>query len=157
VLTARPEDLKLIQVSYEDDPTMRVQFNWLISAAHGTKSTAAVYGELDPGCRLGTHVDAAEEVLLVLDGTVELTVGDERCQLAAGGIAVAPAMVPHGFRNVGMEKVRYIGFFPSATVSSVFDRPLLPIQQQVVGTPNWMQALAAPSHHEAEGAPLPQG
>lgn len=147
MITGRPEELHLIDASYADDPTMRVRFNWLISATQGTTSTAAVYGELDPGCRLGTHVDAAEEVLLVLDGTVELTVGDERCQLAAGGIAVAPAMVPHGFRNVGTEKVRYIGFFPSATVSSVFDRPLLPIQQQVVGTPNWMQALGGTSHH----------
>lgn len=150
MITVKPEELRLIEASYEDDPTMRVRFNWLLSAANGTTSTAAVYGELEPGCRLGMHIDGAEEVLLVLEGTVDLTLGDEHIQLAAGSIAVAPAMVPHGFQNVGVGTVRYIGFFPSATVPSIFDRPLLPIGQKVVGTPNWMQALATPaSHHEA--------
>src|SRR5579884_2126812 len=112
MITVRPEELHLIDASYANDPTMRVRFNWLISAAQGTANTAAVYGELEPGYRLGTHVDTAEEVLFLLQGTVELTLGDKQRQLSAGSIAVAPAMVPHGFRNIGTEKVRYIGFFP---------------------------------------------
>jgi len=152
MITARPQDLHLIDASYAHDATMRIRFNWLFSAAQGTTSTSALYGELDPGCRIGRHVDPAEEVLLVLEGTVELMVGDECCQLTAGGIVVTPAMVPHEVRNIGTEKARLIGFFPSATVASIFDHPLLPIGQQVVGTPNWMQAVMSSSPHAVEGA-----
>jgi uncharacterized protein YjlB len=85
-----------------------------------------------------THTDGAEEVLLILEGTVDLIVGDEQGQVSEGGIAVVPALVPHYFRNVGSSIVRYIGFFPCATVASIF---LMPTGQQVLGTPNWMQAL----------------
>ncbi len=139
MITVRPEELTLIEASSEDDPTLRVKFNWLLSAVNGTASTAAVYGELESGCRVMTHMDCAEEVLLVLEGTVDLTLGDEQRQVSAGGVVVIPALVPHYFRNVGTGIVRYIGFFPCATVASIFT---MPTGQQVLGTPNWMQALS---------------
>jgi uncharacterized cupin superfamily protein len=40
---------------------------------------------------VGTHTDSAEEVLVVLDGEVEIVVGDERHRASAGAIAVVPA------------------------------------------------------------------
>ena len=138
MITVRPEDLTLIDARSPDDPTLHARFNWLLSAVNGTASTAAIYGELEPGCRLLTHMDAAEEVLLILEGSVDMMVGDEHSQVEAGGIAVVPALVPHSLRNVGSSLVRFIGFFPGATVASIFPMPNGP---QVLGTPNWMQAL----------------
>ena len=138
MITVRPEELTLIDARSEDDPTLRARFNWLLSAMNGAASTAAVYGELESDCRIMTHMDVAEEVLLILEGTVDLTVGDEQRQVSAGGIAVVPALVPHYFSNVGSSLVCYIGFFPCATVASIFP---MPNGQQVLGTPNWMQAL----------------
>ncbi len=145
MITTRPEELTLIDARSEDDPTLRAKFNWLLSAVDGTASTAAVYGELEAGCRLMTHMDGAEEVLLILEGTVDVTVGDEQRQVSAGGIAVVPALVPHYFRNVGSSLVRYIGFFPCATVASIFP---MPTGQRVLGTPNWMQALSQHTSRE---------
>jgi hypothetical protein len=50
-------------------------------------------------------------------------------------MALVPAMVPHGLRNVGEESVRVAGFFSSNVIVSTFDQPLMPFGQRVVGTP----------------------
>jgi quercetin dioxygenase-like cupin family protein len=129
------EELELLQASYGDDPTMRVGFNFPLFVGSGTRSSSVVYFELEPGFRLGTHTDSAEEILLILEGTAEATVGDEHARVSAGEMAVVPAMVPHALRNVGDETVRVVGFFSSNVVASVFDRPMMPLGQRVVGTP----------------------
>jgi quercetin dioxygenase-like cupin family protein len=135
MIVAKIDELELMEVSYEDDPTMRVNVNFPFYAGTGTKNTAVVYFELEPGCRLGTHTDSAEEILLILEGTAEATVGGERGPVSAGDMAVVPAMVPHALRNAGDETVRVVGFFSSNVVASVFDRPMLPFGQREVGTP----------------------
>ncbi len=135
VISAKIDELELMEGSYEDDPTMRVRVNFPFFVGTGTKSTAVVYFELEPGCRLGTHTDSAEEILLILQGEAEATVGDEEGHLSAGEMAVVPAMVPHALRNVGDETVRVVGFFSSNVIVSTFDRPMMPVSQRVVGTP----------------------
>jgi quercetin dioxygenase-like cupin family protein len=135
MIGAKIGELELIEVWYEDDPTMRVRVNFPFYVGTGTKSTAVVYFELEPGCRLGSHTDSAEEILLILEGEAEATVGDERGRVSAGEMAVVPAMVPHALRNVGDETVRVVGFFSSNVVASTFDRPLMPFGQRTAGTP----------------------
>jgi quercetin dioxygenase-like cupin family protein len=135
VISAKIGELELLEGWYEDDPTMRVRFNFPFFVGTGTKNTAVVYFELEPGCRLGTHTDSAEEILLILEGEAEASVGDEQGRVSAGEMAVVPAMVPHALRNVGDETVRVVGFFSSNVVASTFDRPMKPLGQRAVGTP----------------------
>src|ERR671911_88751 len=116
-----------MELWYEDDPTMRVKANFPFFVGTGTKNTAVVYFELEPGHRLGTHTDSAEEILLILGGTAEVSVGDEQGQVSAGEMALVPAMVPHSMRNVGDETVRVVGFLSSATNMATFDQPLVPM------------------------------
>ena len=52
MFTARLSDLGLLEGGYENDPTMRVKVDFPFSAATGTKNTAAVYFEAEPGHRL---------------------------------------------------------------------------------------------------------
>ncbi len=125
--TVRLSELELPEAGYENDPTMRAKANFPFSAATGNKNTAVVYFEIEPGHRLGTHTDSAEEILLILEGEAEATVGDEQGRVSAGEMAVVPAMVPHALRNVGDETVRVVGFFSSSTVMSTFDQPLVPM------------------------------
>ncbi len=135
MISAQIGELELLEGWYEDDPTMRVRFSFPFFVGSGTKNTAVVYFELEPGHRLGTHTDSAEEVLLILQGEAEATVGDESGRVSAGELALVPAMVPHALRNVGDETVRVVGFFSSNVVASTFDRPIMPLGQRVVGTP----------------------
>jgi quercetin dioxygenase-like cupin family protein len=94
-----------------------------------------VYFEIEPGHRLGTHTDSAEEILLILEGVAEVSLGAERGRLSAGEMALVPATVPHGLRNVGDETVRVVGFFASNTLEATFDQVLMPFNQRNVGTP----------------------
>jgi len=135
MIAERLDQLELVEVWYENDPTMRLKVNFPFFLGTGTKSTAVVYFEIEPGHRLGTHTDSAEEILLILEGEAEASLGDERGRLSAGEMALVPAMVPHGLRNVGDETVRVVGFFSSNVVVSTFDQPMMPFDQRVVGTP----------------------
>ena len=135
MITARIDQLELMEAWYENDPTMRLKVNFPFFLGTGTKSTAVVYFEIEPGYRLGTHTDSAEEILLILEGEAEVSLGDEQGRLSAGEMALVPAMVPHGMRNVGQETVRIAGFFPSNVVVATFDQPMMPFNQRVVTTP----------------------
>jgi quercetin dioxygenase-like cupin family protein len=131
----RLQDLELV-----DRGTLNVAFP--ISSATGTADTAVVYLEFEPGGELAVHTDSAEELLLVLEGTAEGIVGEETAVLETGDVAVVPALVRHGLRNIGEGKLRVIGFFASSTNVAVFEEPL-PTGDQVVvvGAP---VPLAAP-------------
>ena len=144
MIAEKIDELELMEVWYEDDPTMRVKVNFPFFLGTGTKSTAVVYFEIEPGHRLGTHTDSAEEILLVLEGTAEVSLGDEQGRLSAGEMALVPAMEPHGLRNAGEDTVRVAGFFSSNVVVSTFDQPMMPFGQRVVGTPPVLEEEEVP-------------
>jgi len=127
--------LELMDGWYEQDPAMRIQVNFPFFAATGNQSSAVVYFEIEPGRYLGEHTDSAEEILFILSGSVEASVGNDSGTLSSGQAALIPAMIPHVVRNVGQETARCIGFFAAATVESTFDQPLMPFGQRAVGTP----------------------
>jgi quercetin dioxygenase-like cupin family protein len=104
------------------------------SSATGTADTAAVYMVLEPGGRLPEHTDSAEEWLLIVEGTVEATVGDETGILEAGQLALVPSIAPHSARNVGAGPARILGFFGASTNVAHFSAELAPgVTTLVVG------------------------
>jgi quercetin dioxygenase-like cupin family protein len=135
VKTADFNALPLLNAWYESDPAMRIAVNFPFYAATGNESSAVVYFEIEPGHYLGTHTDSAEEIVLLLSGTVEASVGSECGRLSAGQAALIPAMAPHGIRNIGDETARCVGFFAAANVASTFGQPMMPHGQRTVGTP----------------------
>ena len=139
----RTDELELVEGWSETEEGMRVRVAFPCSLETGTKSTAVVYFELEPGRHLGRHTDSAEEVLYVVAGSGEATVGDERAPLGPGTIAVVPATVPHGVVNTGTETLRIVGFFSANTVVSVFDEPMAPMGVRVFTTPMLVEEPAA--------------
>jgi len=133
--TANLTTLALHDAWYAQDPRMRIKVDFPFYGATGNASSAVVYFEIEPGHYLGTHSDSAEEIILILAGTVEASLGDERGTLGPGEAALIPALAPHGVRNIGTETARCVGFFAAAAVTSTFDQPLMPFGQQAVGTP----------------------
>ena len=130
MLTVSTGELDLMEVWFDSDPEhKRVRAAFPINKWAGARDSAVVYFELQPGDRLATHTDSAEEVLYIVAGQAEAEVGEERGDLRAGDLAVIPAMVPHGLINVGEEPVRVIGFFCEPEIISTFEEPLQPIGQ----------------------------
>jgi len=137
--------VNIYEADLADRGAMRVGFP--LSSDTETASTAVVLLEFEPGGELAVHTDSAEELLLVIEGSADATVGDETGRLEAGDIAVVPALAPHGLRNVGDGTLRVVGFFSSSTNVAVFEEPL-PTGDQVVvvGGPQPMAApLAVPA------------
>lgn len=145
MIAVRIDQLELLKVWSEQDATMRTRVNFPLSKAVGTTNSAVVYFEIDPGQNLATHTDSAEETILILEGTAEVSLGDERGELRTGAMAVVPAMVPHGLRNVGKGVVRVVGFFASNTVVSTFEAPLMPFNQSIVLSPPAAETSHAPA------------
>jgi quercetin dioxygenase-like cupin family protein len=119
-----------------------VRVNFPLHSATGTGSTATVLFELEPGATLGMHTDSAEELLIILQGTGEATIGDEVGRVQKNQVALVPAMAPHGLRNVGDEPLRVLGTFSASTVVSTFEEPFEPDGPQVfvIGAPVPMAA-----------------
>lgn len=140
MLTAKTTHTDLMQVWLDSDPdSARLRVTFPINKWAGSRDSAVVYFEIEPGDRLARHTDSAEEVLYVVSGEAEAEIGDERGRIAAGDLAVIPAMVPHGLVNVGDQTVKVVGFFSESEIISTFDEPMQPIGASVLN----------------QGAPLP--
>jgi quercetin dioxygenase-like cupin family protein len=64
-----------------------------------------IRAEMAPGSDFALHTHPHEQILVVLQGTLRFTVGDEEQDVRAGGVIHAPPGVPHGGRVVGDEPV----------------------------------------------------
>jgi transcriptional regulator with XRE-family HTH domain len=71
---------------------------------------------VEPGAASdGQIVHAGEEVGYVLEGRLELTLGDERHEIRAGDSFTFPSQLPHGYRNVGKTVARILWVNTPAT------------------------------------------
>ena len=131
------ESFELMEVSSELDPTRHVRVGFPHHSLTGNASTATVYFELEPGMHVGLHRDSAEELLVILEGEGEATVGDETALAGTGVIVTVPAMELHDIRNVGDRPLRVLGLFSSATVVATFEEAVGPGGPQVfvIGAP----------------------
>ena len=128
-------ELDLMSAHHRDHADNVVRAAWPVHRGTGARSTAAVLFERGRGMRLGTHTDSAEEVLVVLEGEVEIVVGDERRRAGAGSISVVPAEIPHDVVGAGDTPARVTGVFSSSTIVSVFEDEWVPYGTRVLGTP----------------------
>ena len=78
-----------------------VMTRMLVSALTGAERLCVFEQFCEPGRGAPTHRHAVEEVLSVVDGTVELWLDEEWATLTAGQSVVVPAGRRHGFRNTG--------------------------------------------------------
>ncbi len=143
MISVKLDDLELHETWTENDPTQRCRSTFPLVGALGTENSAAVYFELAPGDHLGRHTDSAEEVLLILQGTVQVSVGDEEGRVSQGEIALVPTMVPHDLRNVGDDTAKVLGFFGSPNIVATFDEVWLPDDTRVIDTEAMFAQMAA--------------
>jgi len=92
----------------------------LVSAQHGASELCVFEQFCDPGCGAPIHTHTVEEVLAVLAGQAEITVGDACQKLHAGQSVVIPAGLRHGFINGG-EGMLHVQAILAAPVFEAFD------------------------------------
>lgn len=134
MLVVQADKADLFEIWSEDDPTRGIRFAFVISTLNGSEGSAVAYTEVDPGKHTGMHKHSAEESHVVLEGTAEIVVGDERERLEKYGVAVVPANAFHEVVNLGPETLKVMTFLPSAAVVTIPDRPVEPGKMTVFVT-----------------------
>ena len=142
MITVDLNNLELTEFTGKENGGLHCLATFPLFAAHGSENSATVYFELEPGDTLGWHTDSVEELLLILQGEVEVNIGDEQGDLKQGQIALVPTLVRHNLRNIGSEKARVLGFFGQPNFVSVFDEIWLPTQSNMVDTAAMMAQAA---------------
>jgi quercetin dioxygenase-like cupin family protein len=133
------DDLDLVEVTQSDtdmDVSVNFPFSPEFPATTGLELDGGhnvVYFEIEPGKELGTHKDSPEELIICLEGDkIEAWAGDAEGEIGAGDLAVIPPMAPHGFRNTGDVKARFLGIFSDSTTVSEFETELQPLGDRFV-------------------------
>jgi quercetin dioxygenase-like cupin family protein len=135
MITTDLNSIELTEFIAKSNPGQRCKATFPLIGAHGTVDSATVYFELDPNERLGTHTDSAEELLFIIEGKVEVTVGEEKGEISKGQLAVVPKMIPHDLKNVGDGPAKILGFFGGANnIVATFDEVWLPTESNMVDT-----------------------
>jgi quercetin dioxygenase-like cupin family protein len=110
----------------EGDPTARWRSGAVLGSGAGAKAAGASLLEVDPGCRLPRHTDSAEEVIVVIAGEADITVGEDRTTAAAGEMALVPECVPHEVRNAGDGVLRFAAVYAAPDVVTTYEAPVQP-------------------------------
>ena len=84
----------------------------------GTTSSSMSYFEVGPGAGAPLHAHEADELITILDGRLEVRLGEKVHQVGSGHTLVIPPHAPHGFTSVGPEDARILAYFP---VTDPFD------------------------------------
>ena len=72
--------------------------------------------EIAPGDRIPLHTHPINEVIVIVEGDPEVTLGDEIRTLGPGGVVFIPAGTPHRTRNGTTSPVRVHAMFPSERI-----------------------------------------
>jgi quercetin dioxygenase-like cupin family protein len=142
MLTIQLIELPLRTTWTANEPSQRAHSTFPFLLAQENENTSSVYFELDAGDQLGTHTDSAEEVLFIVEGKVEVTVGDESAVVEGPALALVPEMVPHNLNNVGNYRAKVLGFFPSRHIVATFDNAWLPDEANVIDTAQLAELMA---------------
>ncbi|WP_274365286.1 cupin domain-containing protein [Paenibacillus thermotolerans] len=125
--------LPLLDLWYESSSDKKwkvnLPFNPKFPLWSGIKSEQSnvIAFELDPGCSLGEHKEDVEEILYVIGGKAEITVGGEIREVTEGELVVIPEGIVHAIKNIGEAPAKFLGFFPSTNHISTFTEVVSPI------------------------------
>jgi quercetin dioxygenase-like cupin family protein len=126
VIAIRAADLDFSEAYVAGDDSAR----WRSASGHspstGSRSSGSSVVEVPPGCGLPRHTDSAEETIVVLAGTAEVLIGDQRESLPTGGVAIVPENAPHEVRNPNQELLRFVAVYASASVVTRYEVPIQP-------------------------------
>jgi quercetin dioxygenase-like cupin family protein len=85
------------------------------TSVRGKKATVALY-EFEPGAQFPLHRHVQEQITIVVDGSIDVTAGDETMVLSTGEAFVTEPKEPHGItaRETG---ARFIAVIAPARTS----------------------------------------
>ncbi len=75
----------------------------------------------EPGTGVSLHVhDNEDELVYVLEGDIEVTLGDQAMKATKGVMALLPRGIPHGYTNIGDNPSRVLGVISPGNFDNYF-------------------------------------
>jgi quercetin dioxygenase-like cupin family protein len=126
VIARGPDEIELEDSWVEADESTRWRSGAALNHDVGARDSGTVVLEVDPGCRLESHRDSAEETIVVLDGEADVLVDGDRGRVRAGEVALIPADAPHEVRNAGRRTLRFVAAYARPDVRTTYERSVQP-------------------------------
>lgn len=87
----------------------------LATPAQGATDVLVLRGTVDPGLEFPAHSHDRQEVLVLLRGSAQATIGTDELGVEAGDVLIIPAGNVHTFAALGGERLEAIGIAPAGT------------------------------------------
>lgn len=85
----------------------------LASAGRGATEVSILLQQQEPGGRNPRHTHDREEVMVLRQGSVLVSVDDQQVALHAGDTLIVPAHTPHQIENTGNERAEWLLVAPA--------------------------------------------
>lgn len=87
--------------------------NFPIAGAAQGVTVSATYSILQPGAGAPYHLhETCDEILVVLEGTLELRLGDEKILVGENSCIAIPAKTAHAFVGAGPGVTKFLAYLP---------------------------------------------
>jgi quercetin dioxygenase-like cupin family protein len=85
---------------------------WLAGIEHGSTTVSVLTNTVDSDTRVPLHHHVYEEVILVQEGCIWVSMDDERRVIAPGELAIVPPHTIHAWGNAGSEIAKVLFIWP---------------------------------------------
>ena len=92
----------------------RISTRILVGKSSGAHETAVWEQWIRPDGFIPLHYHEVEEILVILTGSICLTLGDEDLVVSSPATILVPPRQIHGLRTAGDDDVHLLAFFPTA-------------------------------------------
>ena len=90
-------------------PNYRV---WQVAGGDETVDCTLHYSTIKPGAGAPLHTHETDELIVVLEGSIEGRIGNSSKVVRVNQTMVIPKGIPHGFSAVGPDTSKALAFFP---------------------------------------------
>jgi quercetin dioxygenase-like cupin family protein len=102
------------------EPVEKESTRWLVTREDGARSLTVLETVMYPGAEGRLHTHPTDQVIMVLDGSVQMIVGNEIRTVRAGSTMLAPPGVPHNLINNTWIPARLLVIHPTDNLETTF-------------------------------------
>ena len=85
----------------------------LATLKFGAEQVSVIHQKMERGCKNPTHTQSTEEVMVLLRGSVTVTVAEKSVTLQEGDTLIVPADTPHSIDNGSCDTAEWIIISPT--------------------------------------------
>jgi quercetin dioxygenase-like cupin family protein len=120
------------------------RYTFLVTGAQTNGGYFIMEAVIPPGGGPPLHIHhREEESFYLLEGVLDITLGEKRVKAAAGDFVQIPRGTVHAFLNAGSTTARMLLFFSPAGMDKYFEEVLKPVQNRSAAIPPVTDALIA--------------